>query len=72
MFYDKLSLREWLAEEEGFTIEGANSFLKDLVENNYHCGDCTEISEPCPLCRLEQILIEYKKYRFEGNTEFHK
>jgi hypothetical protein len=38
--------------------------IPEVLSNEYHNGDCTNISSPCPYCVLEWYLNEYKEYSF--------
>lgn len=73
---DKMSFVEFLAFQETDIEKGES--IKDNIEwatevinsfpiillNERHQGDCTNESNPCPLCSIETLLREYREYLF--------
>ena len=47
-------------------LEWANTFADLAPEDlkGHHVGDCTKVACTCILCCLEQMLSEYRTYRF--------
>ena len=64
-----MTFKEWVANEEGSTVEWADQFINDLVNVPKHSGDCTNESHSCSLCTLEILLKEYYEHQKQGNDK---
>lgn len=58
----------WFARKEGIRSDEADAFLRNLLQSNWHYGDCTKQNISCKLCELESLLGEYYEYAIKGRT----
>lgn len=61
---------QFIAEEYEIIL-GANEFLKSLLEEDIHYGDCNNNPCSCDLCKLEMFLKEYREYCRENKYIKH-
>lgn len=80
MNYKKYNLIQFLAAFEGEyfdiiepdNLEWAENSITTLLKNPVHQGDCTEESQPCMLCMIEDTLRQYHDYRFNFDSFIKK
>ena len=66
-FFDFFRARAFSFEDPAST-EWADRFLDHVLNDSMkavgHDGDCTKQAFTCDLCLLEEMLSEYREYRF--------
>jgi len=56
------NLYEYIAVNEGLTVKEAKEFILGLASCPTHEGDCNNKPQPCSLCTLETVLMDYSVY----------